>query len=587
MAVGGVPDIKEFTEFEENLKAQKDEIAILQSILEGDEDQLQILSVADTSDDCYNEENVYKYNMLKICTPVTGQDKIHIEVYVPAEETNLPNGPHGPRTTGFTDNHVQMARSESGYRVIWNFDVTYLPPVCMHITLPLTYPSEEPPSYVLSCLWLSPSQLTVVCKELDSLWNDNKPSHLPGMPILYTWMNWIKDDLLHVLDLDHHICLSSHSLDEDVDDCRVVQEINDLNVLVTAMLRYDRDKMIEAFYRTDQECGICFEKDTGNKFFLLLECNHHVCRNCLTCHCQLLVKEGTVQHLTCPMYKCKSTIPHYVLKKVLTADEFSRYESLALQKALEVMGDITWCPRCNNAVIQEPEQGLNLAHCLVCRFSFCTECMESWHQGENCKINDDMKRQKKETEVKKQEVEESEKIRMELLRQRKTDYRLSLKYIKSMAKKCPVCKSPIMKIDGCNKVVCTICGSFMCWACEQKINGYDHFTDNSTCSTFDLQPQLTDNADLPEHVVKQPQVVILPRVVTMGKVINDQIRATPELKDSVLRCIACRQNNIKEDRSNHIRCWNCKTSICFCCKQKINGCIGKHYSGVGACEQHS
>lgn len=51
-----------------------------------------------------------------------------------------------------------------------------------------------------------------------------------------------------------------------------------------------------------------------------------------------------------------------------------------LQKALGAMGDVTWCPRCNSVVIQEPEEHLKLAQCTNCMFSFCTECMEMWHQ---------------------------------------------------------------------------------------------------------------------------------------------------------------------------------------------------------------
>lgn len=53
---------------------------------------------------------------------------------------------------------------------------------------------------------------------------------------------------------------------------------------------------------------------------------------------------------------------------------------VTLQKGLDCMGDIVWCPRCQNPVIQEKEEALRLGHCLDCVYSFCTDCQEPWHQ---------------------------------------------------------------------------------------------------------------------------------------------------------------------------------------------------------------
>ena len=52
----------------------------------------------------------------------------------------------------------------------------------------------------------------------------------------------------------------------------------------------------------------------------------------------------------------------------------------ALQKALDSMGDIVWCPRCQLPVIKEAEAALSLAHCTSCTYSFCTACLDTWHQ---------------------------------------------------------------------------------------------------------------------------------------------------------------------------------------------------------------
>ena len=55
-------------------------------------------------------------------------------------------------------------------------------------------------------------------------------------------------------------------------------------------------------------------------------------------------------------------------------------------------------------------------------------------------------------------------------------------YIERMTKKCPNCKSPILKTGGCNYMRCTKCNYEFCWVCSSdwKTHG-DHFV----CNKFD------------------------------------------------------------------------------------------------------
>ena len=46
--------------------------------------------------------------------------------------------------------------------------------------------------------------------------------------------------------------------------------------------------------------------------------------------------------------------------------------------------------------------------------------------------------------------------------------------------KCPNCKAPSEKIDGCNKMTCARCNTHFCWLCREKLSQdkpYDHFED--------------------------------------------------------------------------------------------------------------
>ncbi|KAL4231556.1 hypothetical protein ACF0H5_009137 [Mactra antiquata] len=507
MATGGLPDLSTVVE---NLESQNDEILALQAIFQDDVDRLEVLDTA-TQDE---SGEILNLNTLKMYVPVICHDILHADCYIPVNEDDNVNQAEG------INNGLQLARSDSGQRMVFSFEVNHLPPLCLQVTLPQTYPLYDPPVFVLSCIWLSTSQLTVICQHLDKLWEESKGGEAePGMPVLYTWLDWLQENTLSTLGITSHLTVSSYQVDDDVDDCRVIVNNDlDFNAIVTYMMRYNQRLLQQEFKQSEQECSICFDVNLGSKFFILPECNHHVCRECLTSHCQLLVKEGTVLHIRCPMYECKCNIPPYVLREILTSEEFERFESLSLQKGLEVMGDVTWCPRCNNVVIMEPDKHLNLAQCLTCFFTFCTLCMDTWHQGKKCEDEEKLDAEEKEkAENDRTRTIEEEKRRIE----QKIQNKESKRYITQMAKRCPECNAPIMKIGG------------------------------------------------------------------YGKLIQRRLKDDPDLRRLTISCPTCKQLSLKEDPCNLMRCWNCKSSICFSCKQVLRGSVGRHYTGLNVCQQHT
>ncbi|XP_010901237.3 E3 ubiquitin-protein ligase RNF14 isoform X1 [Esox lucius] len=75
-----------------------------------------------------------------------------------------------------------------------NYAISFLPPLLLIFDLPCDYPSTSSPEFILTCQWLSHSQLSAVCRHLDKIWQDTV-----GSVVLFYWVKFIRDDLLDFL----------------------------------------------------------------------------------------------------------------------------------------------------------------------------------------------------------------------------------------------------------------------------------------------------------------------------------------------------------------------------------------------------
>jgi len=88
-----------------------------------------------------------------------------------------------------------------------SYTVKYLPPVKLEFSLPLDYPSLSCPLYLITCPWLLEDQKKKVEDELKNLWNEQG-----GGVILFTWLNFLQEELLEFLGLAKQLDISAFNV---------------------------------------------------------------------------------------------------------------------------------------------------------------------------------------------------------------------------------------------------------------------------------------------------------------------------------------------------------------------------------------
>ncbi|KAK9519659.1 hypothetical protein VZT92_022371 [Zoarces viviparus] len=76
------------------------------------------------------------------------------------------------------------------------YEISFLPPLLLTFELPEDYPSSSAPSFSLTCSWLTHTQLSALGAQLTSLYQATG-----GAVVLFTWVQFLKEDALRFLDI--------------------------------------------------------------------------------------------------------------------------------------------------------------------------------------------------------------------------------------------------------------------------------------------------------------------------------------------------------------------------------------------------
>ncbi|XP_069100810.1 E3 ubiquitin-protein ligase RNF14-like isoform X1 [Pleurodeles waltl] len=365
------------------------------------------------------------------------------------------------------------------------FEVCFLPPVLLTFELPADYPSASAPVFVLSCKWLTPTQLSFLCKQLDSLWEENK-----GSVVLFTWMQFLKEETLQHLNITspYEVTVSSDGICSQGDkaqqkeepdtsvrgamvkcvflDKRAMQEAESLDRLIRDIWDFDQAQQLKSFQSKPYTCNVCFSEKLGTECTQFKMCQHVYCKDCLRGYFEIRIKEGLVHLLSCPEPTCDSIATPPQVKELVADELFSRYDRLLLQSSLESMADVVYCPRlnCQTPVLKEP--GGTMGICSKCRYVFCDLCKMAYHSVTLCAQPEE----KEEVTLAPQtESEEETPLGYKQIKCKKWQEKINMECIAKTCKTCPMCGVNIEKNGGCHRMYCTKCLHMFCWICNLPI----------------------------------------------------------------------------------------------------------------------
>jgi hypothetical protein len=178
-----------------------------------------------------------KFNVSAKCDK---SDLLIVELWLPVNDWNNENDSAVTSKDANKKFNPSFQRSISGKREHTSIECKHLPQLRLSVTLPPLYPTEESPHFKISSNWLQKSQLTKLCQKLDEIWKNNL-----NMPVLYTWLEWLENNLIEYLDILEEPnkivltkCFNQNDNSEEEDE-RAFSSFIDDNDLIFQFLRFN------------------------------------------------------------------------------------------------------------------------------------------------------------------------------------------------------------------------------------------------------------------------------------------------------------------------------------------------------------
>jgi hypothetical protein len=187
--------------------------------------------------------------------------------------------------------------------------------------------------------------------------------------------------------------------------------------------------------REESECPVCFNEATSP---ITLECGHTWCKACLVAYIVAAV-DNKVFPLTClgAEADCYVLIPISIARQILPNSDFHAVSHTSFFAHVHARPKAFFnCPTpdCRQVYRTAPEG--TILQCPECLIRICPHCHVESHDGIDCE------KPLGSTERQFQEWTRTHDV-----------------------KRCPGCKVPIERAEGCNHMTCTRCQTHSCWVC--------------------------------------------------------------------------------------------------------------------------
>ncbi|VDO37062.1 RWD domain containing protein [Brugia malayi] len=352
--------------------------------------------------------------------------------------------------------------------------VYYLPPLLLFFTFPQDYPSHSMPLFSLHASWLDSATRQRLREILINSW-----TNYLGMPILFTWIELLKEEAMQIVLSQKNVDLNKIVLEEDENEAFGKASAE----LLKTFIEFNDRSIQNDFENEWYDCEVCFSLKSGKECIRFMPCGHVFCMECTSDYYRQKLHDNSIQQLQCLSSGCDSYATQTQIRQVLTDKEFEIYEQRLLEVALDLMSDVVICPRisCQAPVIVDDGENSSLASCSLCHYSFCILCKKSYHGIELCSLSEESKR-KILSQVAVATPAQLEEIYKRFGGKKQVEQLLQVlkneEWIKCNSKACPSCHAKIEKNSGCNKMTCIKCGRSFCWLCGivlDKKDPYSHF----------------------------------------------------------------------------------------------------------------
>ncbi|KAG4075301.1 hypothetical protein HA402_003092 [Bradysia odoriphaga] len=193
------------------------------------------------------------------------------------------------------------------------------------------------------------------------------------------------------------------------------------------------------------ECQICFTDIQPMDGIIIRGCFHQFCIDCV---------RGTIDaceeaEIKCPGDDCDGFVHDREVRSLLTQAEFDKYTA-RIARIAECQSENSYhCKLTNCEGWCIVEDVVDTFICPRCSSNNCLAC-KAIHPGKNCKQYQDELRYAGMTD------------------DQRSDYYLDEIVGKNEGMRCTKCKIVIMKRDGCDWLMCSMCKTELCWATKQN-----------------------------------------------------------------------------------------------------------------------